>query len=224
MSWFKRIFAPAAPQVSVPDAAITAAQLDAIFPGRGGDWAVWLNAAMQRYGITSPRRVAHFLAQVGHESAGLTVTEESLNYSTPGRIQATWPRRFPTEADAAPYVRAPESLANLVYCGRMGNVNAGDGWAFRGRGLIQTTGRRNFTRLAEVYGLGSAEKAAAWAATRKGAAMSAGLFWADQRLNDLADQGGGEMVEPITLRVNGGLHGLADRRAIYARAAAVMGA
>lgn len=224
MSWFKRIFAPAAPQVSVPDAAITAAQLDAIFPGRGGDWAVWLNAAMHRYGITSPRRVAHFLAQVGHESAGLTVTEESLNYSTPGRIQATWPRRFPTEADAAPYVRAPESLANLVYGGRMGNVNAGDGWAFRGRGLIQTTGRRNFTRLAEVYGLGLAEKAAAWAATREGAAMSAGLFWADQRLNDLADQGGGEMVEPITLRVNGGLHGLADRRAIYARAAAMMGA
>lgn len=224
MNWFKRIFAPAAPQVSVPDAAITAAQLDAIFPGRGGDWAVWLNAAMQRYGITSPRRVAHFLAQVGHESAGLTVTEESLNYSTAGRIQATWPRRFPTEADAAPYVRAPESLANLVYGGRMGNVNAGDGWAFRGRGLIQTTGRRNFTRLAEVYGLGSADKAAAWAATREGAAMSAGLFWADQRLNDLADQGGSEMVQAVTLRVNGGLHGLADRRAIYARAAAVMGA
>jgi len=224
MSWFKRIFAPAAPQVSVPAPAITAAQLDAIFPGRGGDWAVWLDAAMQRYGITSPRRVAHFLAQVGHESAGLSVTEESMNYSTAGRIQATWPRRFATEADAAPFVRAPESLANLVYGGRMGNVNAGDGWAFRGRGLIQTTGRRNFTRLAEVYGLGSAEKAAAWAATREGAAMSAGLFWADQRLNDLADQGGSEMVQAVTLRVNGGLHGLADRRAIYARAAAVMGA
>ena len=224
MSWFKRIFAPAAPQVSVPDAAITAAQLDAIFPNRGGDWAVWLNAAMRRYSITSPRRVAHFLAQVGHESAGLTVTEESLNYSTPGRIQATWPRRFPTEADAAHYVRAPEALANLVYGGRMGNVNAGDGWTFRGRGLIQTTGRLNFTRLAEVYGLGSAEKAAAWAATREGAAMSAGLYWADQRLNDLADQGGSEMVEAVTLRVNGGLHGLADRRAIYARAAALMGA
>jgi putative chitinase len=224
MTWFKRIFAPAEPKVSVPDPAITASQLDAIFQGRGGDWAVWLDAAMQRYGITSPRRVAHFLAQVGHESAGLTVTEESLNYSTPGRIQATWPRRFPTEADAAPYVRAPESLANLVYGGQMGNVNAGDGWAFRGRGLIQTTGRRNFMRLAEVYGLGSAEKSAAWAATREGAAMSAGLFWADQRLNDLADQGGSEMVESITLRVNGGRNGLADRRAIYARAAAVLGA
>ena len=224
MTWFKRIFAPAEPKVSVPDPAITASQLDAIFQGRGGDWAVWLDAAMQRYGITSPRRVAHFLAQVGHESAGLTVTEESLNYSTPGRIQATWPRRFPTEADAAPYVRAPESLANLVYGGRMGNVNAGDGWAFRGRGLIQTTGRRNFMRLAEVYGLGSAEKSAAWAATREGAAMSAGLFWSDNRLNDLADQGAGEMVEAITLRVNGGLNGLADRRAIYARAAAVLGA
>lgn len=224
MSWFKRVFAPAAPQVSVPDNAITGAQLDAIFPGRGGDWAVWLDAAMQRYAITTPRRMAHFLAQVGHESAGLTVTEESLFYRTAARIQAVWPSRFLTEADAQPYVANPRALANLVYGGRMGNAGPDDGWLFRGRGLIQTTGRRNFTRLAEVFGLGSAEKAAIWAATREGAAMAAGLFWADQRLNDLADAGGNEVVEAITRRVNGGAHGLADRRAIYARAAAVVGA
>jgi putative chitinase len=229
MSWFSRIFAPAEPKVSVPDApapAITAAQLDAIFPGRGADWAVWLDAAMQRYAITTPRRVAHFLAQVGHESASLSVTEESLNYRTAGRIQATWPSRFATEAEAARYVRDPEALANLVYGGRrdLGNVKPGDGWRFRGRGLIQTTGRRNFTRLAQVYGFEAPERAAAWAATREGAAMSAGLFWNDVGLNVLADQGGGEMVEAITLRVNGGRHGLADRRAIYARAAAVLGA
>jgi putative chitinase len=224
MNWFKRIFAPAAEvKISVPDPAITAKQLDAIFPGRG-DWAVWLDAAMQRYAITTPRRVAHFLAQIGHESNGLTVTEEDLFYRTAGRIQAVWPRRFATEAEAARYVRDPEALANLVYGGRrdLGNVKPGDGFAFRGRGLIQTTGRRNFTRLAEVYGLDTPEAAAAWAATREGAAMSAGLFWADNRLNDLADQGAGEMVESITLRVNGGRNGLADRRAIYARAAAVL--
>ncbi len=211
--------------MSVPDPAITAKQLDAIFPGRG-DWAVWLDAAMQRYAITTPRRVAHFLAQVGHESNGLTVTEEDLFYRTAARIQAVWPRRFATEAEAARYVRDPEALANLVYGARrdLGNVKPGDGFAFRGRGLIQTTGRRNFTRLAEVYGLGTPEAAAAWATTREGAAMSAGLFWSDNRLNDLADQGAGEMVEAITLRVNGGLNGLADRRAIYARAAAVLGA
>jgi putative chitinase len=224
MNWFKRIFAPA-PEVkmSVPESAITAKQLDAIFPGRG-DWAVWLDAAMQRYAITTPRRVAHFLAQVGHESGGLTVTEEDLFYRTAGRIQTVWPRRFATEAEAARYVRDPEALANLVYGGRrdLGNVKPGDGYAFRGRGLIQTTGRRNFTRLAEVYGLDTPEAAAAWAATREGAAMSAGLFWADNRLNDLADQGAGEMVESVTLRVNGGRNGLADRRAIYARAAAVL--
>jgi putative chitinase len=224
MNWLKRIFAPA-PEVkmSVPDPAITAKQLDAIFPGRG-DWAVWLDAAMQRYAITTPRRVAHFLAQVGHESNGLTVTEEDLFYRTAGRIQAVWPRRFATEAEAARYVRDPEALANLVYGGRrdLGNVKPGDGYAFRGRGLIQTTGRRNFTRLAEVFGFDAPEAAAAWAATREGAVMSAGLFWADNRLNDLADQGAGEMVESITLRVNGGRNGLADRRAIYARAAAVL--
>jgi putative chitinase len=211
--------------MSVPDPAITAKQLDAIFPGRG-DWAVWLDAAMQRYAITTPRRVAHFLAQVGHESNGLTRTEEDLFYRTAGRIQAVWPRRFGTEAEAARYVRDPEALANLVYGGRqdLGNVKLGDGFAFRGRGVIQTTGRRNFTRLAEVYGLDTPEAAAAWAATREGAAMSAGLFWGDNRLNDLADQGAGEMVESITLRVNGGRNGLADRRAIYARVAAALGA
>ena len=211
--------------MSVPDPAITAKQLDAIFPGRG-DWAVWLDTAMQRYAITTPRRVAHFLAQVGHESTGLTVTEEDLFYRTAGRIQAVWPRRFATEAEAARYVRDPEALANLVYGARrdLGNVKPGDGWTFRARGLIQTTGRRNFTRLAEVYGLDTPEAAAAWAATREGAAMSAGLFWSDNRLNDLADQGAGEMVEAITLRVNGGRNGLADRRAIFARAAAVLGA
>jgi putative chitinase len=226
MNWFKRIFTPAAEvKMSVPDPAITAKQLDAIFPGRG-DWSVWLDAAMQRYAITTPRRVAHFLAQVGHESNGLTRTEEDLFYRTAGRIQAVWPRRFATEADAARYVEAPEALANFVYGGRrdLGNVKPGDGWAFRGRGLKQTTGRRNFTRLAEVYGLDTPEAAAAWATTREGAAMSAGLFWSDNRLNDLADQGAGEMVESITLRVNGGRNGLADRRAIFARAAAVLGA
>lgn len=225
MSWFKRVFDPAPEvKVSVQDPAITAAQLDAVFPGRGADWAVWLDAAMQRYAITSPRRVAHFLAQVGHESARLTVTEESLFYRTAGRIQATWPSRFATEADAQIYVANPRGLANLVYGGRMGNVGPDDGWNFRGRGLIQTTGRRNFARLAEVFGFASAEKAAVWAGTREGAAMSAGLFWSDERLNDLADQGGAEMVAAITLRVNGGRHGLADRQAIYARAAAVVGA
>lgn len=210
--------------MSEPEAAITAAQLDAIFPGRG-DWAVWLDAAMQRYAITTPRRVAHFLAQVGHESNSLNRTEEDLFYRTAGRIQAVWPRRFATDAEAARYVRDPEALANFVYGARrdLGNGKPGDGWAFRGRGLIQTTGRRNFTRLAEVFGFDTPEAAANWAATREGAALSAGLFWADQRLNDLADQGGGEMVEGITLRVNGGRHGLADRRAIYARAAAVLG-
>jgi putative chitinase len=224
MNWFKRIFAPAPEaKMSVPDPAITAKQLDAIFPGRG-DWAVWLDAAMQRYAITTPRRVAHFLAQVGHESNGLTVTEEDLFYRTAGRIQAVWPRRFATEAEAARYVRDPEALANFVYGGRrdLGNVKLGDGFAFRGRGLIQATGRRNFTRLAEVFGFDTPEAAAAWAATREGAAMSAALFWADNRLNDLADQGAGEMVESITLRVNGGRNGLADRRAIYVRAAAVL--
>jgi putative chitinase len=185
-------------------------------------YAEALSAAMAAYHITSRFRMAHFLAQVGHESGGLTRLVEDLTYSTPGRICATWPKRFPLEADAMPFVRQPQALANRVYGGRMGNVFPNDGWRFRGHGLIQVTGRENHERMAHALGWGEAEDAPARLATPAGAALGSAWWWADAGLNEIADQGGGVMVEAVTRRVNGGRNGLADRRAIFARAVAVL--
>jgi putative chitinase len=232
MNWFKRIFAPA-PEVkmSEPEAAITAAQLDVIFPGRG-DWAVWLDAAMQRYAITTPRRVAHFLAQVGHESAGLTRLDEDLHYTRIAGIRATWPRRFPSDAAAQPFVAKPMALAERVYNtevdgtpGRsdLGNKHPGDGWLFRGRGLIQVTGRANFTKLAQAFGLSSAEDAVAFARSHEGAALSAGDYWDRCGINALADAGGLDAVPTVTRAINSKLIGLADRQERFQRAAKVLG-
>lgn len=180
-------------------------------------YAAALSGAMAAYHITSRFRIAHFLAQVGHESAGLTRLVEDMTYLTPGRICATWPKRFPLEADAMHFVRQPQALANRVYGGRMGNVFPNDGWLFRGHGLIQVTGRANHERVAHALGWGAAEDAPARLSTPSGAALGSAWWWADAGLNEMADQGGGVMVEPITRRVNGGVHGLADRRALFAR-------
>lgn len=225
MTWFKRIFAPAEPAATpvLPD-WITPAQLEALCPGQG-IWAPLLSAAMDRFAITTPLRQAHWLAQVAHESALLTRTEESLNYRTAQRIQAVWPRRFATEAEAAPFVANPEGLAERVYGGRadLGNIRPGDGWRFRGGGLIQITGRRNFEALGAAFGI-SAEEAATWVRGRDGAALSAAWWWKTRGLNEAADRGGAEQVEAISIAVNGGRNGLAHRQALYAQAAKVMGA
>lgn len=224
MTWFKRMFSPAEPAATpvLPD-WITPAQIEALCPGQGV-WAPLLSAAMDRFAITAPLRQAHWLAQVAHESALLTRTEESLSYRTAQRIQAVWPRRFATEAEAAPFVGRPEALAERVYGGRadLGNIRLGDGWQFRGGGLIQITGRRNYEALGAAFGI-TAEEAATWARARDGAALSAGWWWKARGLNEMADRGGAEMVEPITRVVNGGTHGLAHRQALFARAAKVMG-
>ena len=120
---------------------ITQQQLLQIFPQArpvAGFFVAALNAAMARYRIDSPVRVAAFLAQVGHESAQLTRLVENLNYSAKG-LQSTWPNRFDA-ALAAQLERKPEQIANIAYDGRMGNTAPGDGWRYRGRGLTQVTG------------------------------------------------------------------------------------
>jgi len=194
-----------------------------VFPrADAGAYAAALSAAMAAYGITSRFRIAHFLAQIGHESGGLTRVVEDMTYSTPGRICATWPKRFPLEADAVPFVRQPQALAERVYGGRLGNVLPGDGWRFRGHGLIQVTGRANHARVAQALAWGEAEAAPARLVTPAGAALGSAWWWADAGLNEVADQGGAAMVEPITLRVNGGFHGLTERRALFARVLGAM--
>jgi predicted chitinase len=100
-------------------------------------------------GINSPLRAAHFLARVAVETGGFRSLVESLHYTSAARIRKIWPRRFKTDAAAAPYVRNAEKLANFVYANRMGNgpPSSGDGWRFRGGGMMQTTGREGFRRM-----------------------------------------------------------------------------
>ena len=173
-------------------------------------WLGPLSDAMGNGSITSPRRIAAFIGMCSVE-AGPAFKEvaENMNYTHASRIMAVWPSRFPTEADAAPYLNNPEALANNVYARRMGNGDtaSGDGWRFRGLGLIQITGRDEYAAFAESGG-NSIEDAAEFATTPEGAAASAVWFWGWKALNRLADAWD---LKTLTLRINGGLTGYADR-------------
>jgi putative chitinase len=199
----------------VPPALFSAEFLAAVFPRCDAvAWVPALSAAMRGYHITSRWRMAHFLAQIGHESAGLTRLVEDMTYSTPGRICAMWPKRFLLEADARPYVRQPQALAEKVYGMRpdLGNDQPGDGFKYRARGLIQITGKANYTEVAAALGWGGPEAAIQRLETRGGAALGSAHWWASRGLNEIADQGGLTQLEAITRRVNGRLNGLSDRR------------
>lgn len=174
-----------------------------------------LATAARRFEIVRRERVAHWLAQLGHESGGFARLEENLRYTTAGRLCAVWPSRFATEADAAPFVDNPEGLANVVYAQRNGNggVASGDGWAYRGRGLIQLTGRANYRAAGAAIGI-PLESEPDRAAERWTAALVAGWFWWNKGLNREADRGP-DGLDEITRRINGGKHGLADRRRRY---------
>lgn len=171
-----------------------------------------LNETASRFGIDqNPERLAAFIAQVGHESGGLNFVQENLNYSAQALLRV-FPKYF-TEAQAQQYARKPELIANRVYGNRMGNgpESSGDGWAFRGRGLIQLTGRNNYTRFANDMGM-TVEEAIDYLETTEGATMSAGWFWNANNLNDIADTG--DMVL-LTKRINGGKIGLQERIELY---------
>lgn len=182
-------------------------------------WADALTQAMPLHNINTPERVAHFLAQCAHESAGFTVFEERLMYSAE-RLMAVWPDRFHSIAEAHPYARNPTALANHVYANRLGNGNeaSGDGYRFRGRGCIQITGRTNYQAagLAVERDLGRFPDDAAAPYV---AALIAGWFWQTRGLNVLADAND---VQQITRRINGGLNGLDDRQAYLGRARRVL--
>lgn len=145
-----------------------------------------------------------FLGQVLHESAGLTRLTEGLNYSAE-RLTVIWPGRFPTVNDARPYARNPEALANRVYGGRMGNMEPGDGWRFRGRGPIQLTGRDNYAFVGDLIGQDLTVLPELMEQPRY--ALEATIAWWEDRIPDsmIGDP------EKVTRRVNGGLIGLAHR-------------
>ena len=170
-------------------------------------WVEAMNKILPKYDIVTPRRLAAFLAQTAHESAGFTAVRENLNYSAQG-LMKTWPSRF-NATIAATYARQPEKIANKVYANRMGNGDeaSGDGWRYRGRGLIQTTGKANYTKLAQ-YIKKTLQETIEYCETVEGAVESACFYWVSNNLNAIADTGD---MAALTRRINGGVIGLADR-------------
>lgn len=200
----------------------------AILPKAPADALGCVVDAMSDFAIVTPGRQAAFLAQLGHESADLTRLAESLNYSPTG-LKATFPSRVSVEQAAQLGRRPGESvvpedrqkrIAELVYGNRpeLGNVEAGDGWRFRGRGAFQLTGRANYRRAGKALGL-PLEDQPEMLQSLPAAVRSAAWFWADHGLNELADAG---QFETITRRINGGLNGQDDRLARWRKACKVL--
>lgn len=180
-------------------------------------WLPYLISAMARFSINTAARKAAFIAQVSHESGRLATVEENLNYSA-SALLATFPSHF-TSAIAAQYARKPEAIANRAYAGRMGNGSeiSGDGWKYRGRGLIQITGLDNYKTCGVATGL-SLVSSPDLLLNASAAALSAAWFFSSHGCNELADR---EDFAGITKKINGGLNGQADRLALYAQAEAV---
>jgi putative chitinase len=162
-----------------------------------------------KYAITTPLRLAHFLAHCSVECAARTALEENLNYSAE-RLHAVWPARFPSVGSAMPYAHNPRLLADKVYDGRLGNrAGTDDGWNYRGRGLIDVTGAAMYERIGEVSGLDL--KASPGLASAHDSALSvAAAFWKLSNADRFADR---DQIAAETKVVNGGLTGLADREA-----------
>ena len=198
---------------------VTAQLLLQILPNAGpvaGVFVPVLNTAISRYQIVGTKRIAAFIAQVGHESNHLTRLVESLNYSADA-LRKTWPSLFNMELASA-VARKPEQIANIAYGNRMGNTKPGDGWKYRGRGLIQITGRANYMACEEGVGLDLINQPELLEQP-KHACMSAAWYWGTNGLNTLADAG---KFDAITQRINGGQNGAADRQALYVRALKVL--
>lgn len=188
-------------------------------------WADPLNLAMARFAIVTPERVAAFLAQIAHESGECRRLVENLNYSAAG-LTKTWPHRFPP-AMAAQYAKQPERIANRAYANRLGNGDeaSGDGWTFRGRGVLQTTGRSNYRATGVALQM-NLEAHPEQLERPLPAALSAAQFWASRGCNALADSVLGDDDDEdfvrITKIINGGTNGLKERRMYWARARAVL--
>lgn len=187
----------------------------------------WHNALAQLlpdYEINTPQRIAAFIAQCAHESGGFTALRENLNYKA-ATLRKIFPKYFPTDEMAQQYATMPnkqQAIANLVYANRMGNgpPESGDGYRYCGRGLIQLTGRDNYSWFAASLSI-SVEEAAEYLETFEGAAQSACWFWETNKLNQWADAGD---ILTLTKRINGGTIGLEDRKKHYEHALHVLGA
>jgi len=190
--------------------------------GLGEQWLEPLNETFDKYQINTPQRQACFLGQTLHESGNFKFTKENLNYSAKA-LMATWPSRFPTIDFAMQYERQPEKIASKVYVGRMGNETPEDAAKFIGRGLIQCTGKENYTHCGEALGIDLIANPHLLEEPRY-AVLSAGWFWNKKGLNALADEGTKDAFEVMTKRINGGLIGLDDRKAKMNEALKALGA
>jgi putative chitinase len=201
----------------------TAEKLGKIIPNAAYGVDTWfneLNEMLPVFEITTVGRVAAFVAQTAHESGGYRALVENLNYAG-DKLAGIWPKHF-KDVDVSKYHRNPQAIANRAYRSRMGNGDeaSGDGWKYRGRGLIQLTGKDNYTRFGQ-YAEISAEDAAEYLETPRGAVHSACWFWYANDLNTYADAGD---FLGMTKRINGGTIGLEDRVKHYNEAVHIFGA
>lgn len=187
------------------------------------DWHEALCKIMPDYEINTKLRVAAFLAQCAHESGNFRAIKENLNYR-PATLRKLFSKYFPTDALAAQYCAMPnkqEAIANRIYANRMGNgpEESGDGYRYCGRGLIQLTGKDNYTRYAQSLEI-SVEEASEHLTTFEGCVQSACWFWEANNLNQWADR---RDIVTLTKRINGGTIGLEDRIKHYNHACHVLG-
>lgn len=188
---------------------------------RGAELYSAMEKILPKYDIDTPKRIAMFLAQCGHESGGFSVMAENLNYSAKA-LDKVFGKYFARAGrDAKQYQRQPAKIANVVYANRMGNgdTESGDGWKFRGRGYIQLTGHDNYTRFANYIDK-DIDEAIEYLETVEGAIVSACWFWKTNGLNELSDAGD---IRNVTRRINGGFNGLKDREHHYHKALGLFG-
>ena len=204
---------------------LTQAQLKQLLPKNPyvEHWHKALSQLLPDYEINTPQRIAAFVAQCAHESGGFMVLKENLNYKA-ASLRKIFPKYFSDDAIAQRYASMPnkqEAIANRVYANRMGNgpEESGDGYRYCGRGLIQLTGRQNYTWFAASLEI-TPEEATEYLGTFEGAAQSACWFWETNKLNQWADAGD---IVTLTKRINGGTIGLEDRIKHYEHALHVLG-
>lgn len=187
------------------------------------EWHAALVDILPKWKITTVNRVAAFMAQTSHESGNYKTLEENLNYGWEG-LRKTFGRYFPTDALAKQYERQPEKIANRVYddanrVNKMGNTAPGDGWKFRGRGIIQLTGKNNYLAFAADVGM-TVDQVVEYVQTKRGAVESAAWFWSKRNINTPADAGN---IDKVSTLINGGTIGLSERRENYKKDLAILG-
>jgi len=202
---------------------LTASQLKQMVPGitHVDHWIEAFDQLLPDYEINTPKRIAAFIAQCAHESGGFKFLKENLNYKAES-LMKTFPKYFSDRDTANAYAKQPVKIANRVYANRMGNGDeaSGDGYRYCGRGLIQLTGKSNYSWFAASLEI-SPDEASEYLETFEGAAQSACWFWESNNLNVEADAGD---IKKMTKKINGGYIGLDDRVKHYEHALHILGA